>query len=101
MDRFLMQYLNNKCALTLHESVKKVVINFQQLIAPSLVFWVGKQIIPWFSLGASPLKTKSEYPGVGHLFLSKMQFSETIHFLKSTQMALELPKSLIFQKWPE
>ena len=35
MDWFLMQYLNNKYALTLHKSVKKVVLNFQQPIAPS------------------------------------------------------------------
>ena len=49
-------------------------------------------------LGTSPPETKSEYPGVGHLFLSKMQFSETTHFLKSTQMALESSKIDIFQK---
>ena len=36
MDRFLMQYISNKCALILHESVKKVVLNFQQPIAPPL-----------------------------------------------------------------
>ena len=28
MDRFLMQYINNKCALILRESVKKVVLDF-------------------------------------------------------------------------
>ena len=28
MDRFLMQYVSNKCALILHESVKKVVFDF-------------------------------------------------------------------------
>ena len=28
MDRFLMQYINNKCALILCESVKKVVLDF-------------------------------------------------------------------------
>ena len=34
MDRFLMQYLKNKCALTLRQCVKKVVLNFQWPIAP-------------------------------------------------------------------
>ena len=34
MDRFLMQYLNNKYSITLHESVKNVVLNFQQPVAP-------------------------------------------------------------------
>ena len=34
MDRFLMQYINNKCTLILHESVKKVVLNFWQPVAP-------------------------------------------------------------------
>ena len=29
MDRFLMQYISNKCTLILHESVKKVVLNFR------------------------------------------------------------------------
>ena len=28
MDRFLMQYISNKCALILRESVKKVVLDF-------------------------------------------------------------------------
>ena len=35
MDRFLMQYICNKCALILHESVKKVVLDFRQPIAPA------------------------------------------------------------------
>ena len=35
MDRFLMQYLNNKFALILRESVKKVVLDFQWPVAPS------------------------------------------------------------------
>ena len=30
MNRFLMQYISNKCALILHESVKKVVLNFRR-----------------------------------------------------------------------
>ena len=34
MDRFLIQYLNNKCALTLCQSVKKMVLDFQQPVAP-------------------------------------------------------------------
>ena len=43
MDRFLMQYLNNKYALTLHQCVKKVVLDFRQPVAPPLVFRIGKQ----------------------------------------------------------
>ena len=46
MDRFLMKYLNNKCALTLHESVKNVVLDFQWPVAPLKCFWIGKQIGP-------------------------------------------------------
>ena len=46
MDRFLMQYINNKCALILHESVKKVVLDFRRPVAPPYVFWIGKQIGP-------------------------------------------------------
>ena len=34
MGIFLMQYLNNKCALTLLESVRKVVLDFQWPVAP-------------------------------------------------------------------
>ena len=34
MDWFLMQYLNSKYALTLCESVKKVVHNFWQPMTP-------------------------------------------------------------------
>ena len=34
MDRFLMQYISNTCALILRESVKKVVLNFQGPVAP-------------------------------------------------------------------
>ena len=34
MDRFLMQYLNNKCTLILHESVKNVGLNFRRPVAP-------------------------------------------------------------------
>ena len=75
------------------ESVKKVVLNFRQLVTPPEVFWIGNQIGPWCSLGTCPPNTKTEYPGVGQLFLSKMQFSEGTHCLKSTQMALESSKS--------
>ena len=40
MDIFLMQYLNNKCAVTLHQSVKKVVVDFQWPAAPpSVLDW--------------------------------------------------------------
>ena len=46
MDRFLVQYLNNKGTLTLCEGVKKVVLDFRQPVAPPLVFWIGKQIGP-------------------------------------------------------
>ena len=34
MDRFLIQYISNKCTLILRESVKKVVLDFWQPIAP-------------------------------------------------------------------
>ena len=34
MARFLMQYISNKCALILHESVKNVVLNFRRPVAP-------------------------------------------------------------------
>ena len=34
MDRFLMQYINNKCALILRESVKNVVLDFRRPVAP-------------------------------------------------------------------
>ena len=34
MDRLLMQYISNKCALILRESVKKVVLDFQRPVAP-------------------------------------------------------------------
>ena len=37
MDRFLMQYINNKCALILREMVKKVVLDFQRPVAPPCV----------------------------------------------------------------
>ena len=46
MDRFLVPYLNNKCTLTLCESVKKVVLDFWQPVAPPYMFWIGKQIGP-------------------------------------------------------
>ena len=46
MDRFLMQYLNNKCTLILCESVKKAVLNFQGPVAPAEVFWIENQIGP-------------------------------------------------------
>ena len=41
MDRFLMDNFNNKCALTPHECVKKVVLDFQQPLAPPYVFHTG------------------------------------------------------------
>ena len=88
-----MQYISNNCTLILHESFKKVVLNFHPT-----KFWIGKQIGPWFSLGTSPPKTKSEYPGVVHPFPSKIQLSETTQFLKSTQTALESSKSDMFRK---
>ena len=62
------------------------------------MFWIGNQIGPWCSLGTCPPNTKTEYPGVGQPFLSKMRFSEGTHFLKSTQIALESSKSDICQK---
>ena len=44
MDRFLMQYINNKCALIIRESVKKVVLNFQEPIAPLKCFGLGNKL---------------------------------------------------------
>ena len=44
MDRFLMQYINNKCALILRESVKKVVLNFWRPVAPPYVFGLGNKL---------------------------------------------------------
>ena len=44
MDIFLMQYLNNKCSLTLHESVKKVVLDFRQPVAPPKCFGLGNKL---------------------------------------------------------
>ena len=41
-----MQYINNKCALIVRESVKNVVLDFQWPVAPPQVFWIGKQIGP-------------------------------------------------------
>ena len=38
MDRFLMQYINNKCALILCESVK-VVLYFQRSTPLSVLDW--------------------------------------------------------------
>ena len=58
MDWFLMQYINNKGTLIFRESVKNVVLNIWRPLAPPKVFWIGKQIGTWFSLGTSPSKTK-------------------------------------------
>ena len=44
MDRFLMQYINNKCALIIRESVKKVVLNFRRPIAPLKCFGLGNKL---------------------------------------------------------
>ena len=44
MDRFLMQYISNKCHLLLRESVKKVVLNFQRPIAPPKCFGLGNKL---------------------------------------------------------
>ena len=44
MDTFLMQYISNKCALILHESVKKVVLDFRRPIAPLKCFGLGKKL---------------------------------------------------------
>ena len=43
MDRFFMQYINNKCALILPESVKKVVLDFQWPVA-SHCFGLGNKL---------------------------------------------------------
>ena len=45
MGIFLMQCLNNKCALTLCESVKKVVLNFWQPVAPPKCFGLGNKLV--------------------------------------------------------
>ena len=66
-----------------------------------LSLWIGKQIGPWFSLGTSPPKTKLIRGVMITPSLRKLWFSETTHFLKSTQMALESSKIDIFHKWPE
>ena len=42
MDRFLMQYINNKCTLILCESVKKVVLDFRWPVAPR--FGLGNKL---------------------------------------------------------
>ena len=34
MDRFLMQYLNNKCTLTLHKSLQKLYLTWQPVAPP-------------------------------------------------------------------
>ena len=39
-----MQYLNNKCALTLHQCVKKVVLDFRQSVAPPKYFGLGNKL---------------------------------------------------------
>ena len=39
-----MQYLNNKYTLTLCESVKKVVLDFQQPVAPPKCFGLGIEL---------------------------------------------------------
>ena len=44
MDRFLVQYLNNKCTLTLCESVKKVVLDFRRPVAPPKCFELGNKL---------------------------------------------------------
>ena len=65
---------------------------------PPKCFGLGIELAHVCSLRTCPPKTKSEYSGEGHPFLSKMQFSEGTLFLKSTQMALESSKSDIFLK---
>ena len=42
MDRFVVQYLNNKCTLTLCESVKKVVLDFRWPV--SKCFGLGNKL---------------------------------------------------------
>ena len=44
MDRFLIEYMSNKCTLILHESVKKVVLNFRQPVAPPKCFGLGNKL---------------------------------------------------------
>ena len=44
MDRFFMQYLNNKYAITLRESVKNVVLDFQWPAALPKCFGLGNKL---------------------------------------------------------
>ena len=44
MDRFLMQYPNNKYALTLRKSVKKVILEFQWPVATPKCFGLGNKL---------------------------------------------------------
>ena len=44
MDRFLMQYISKKCTLILYESVKKVVLDFRQPVAPPKCFGLGNKL---------------------------------------------------------
>ena len=44
MDIFLMQCPNNECTLILCESVKKVVLDFQQPVAPPKCFGLGNKL---------------------------------------------------------
>ena len=56
MDRFLMQYINNKCALILHESVKNVVLDFRRPESTPLSVLDWETNWPMISLGTSPPK---------------------------------------------
>ena len=44
MARFLMQYISNKYALILRESVKKVVLDFRRPIAAPKCFGLGNKL---------------------------------------------------------
>ena len=44
MDRFLMQYLNNKSTLTLCESVKNVVLDIWRPVAPLKCFGLQNKL---------------------------------------------------------
>ena len=44
MDRFLMQYISNKCTFTLHQSVKNVVLDFRWPVAPPKCFALANKL---------------------------------------------------------
>ena len=56
MDRFLMQNICNKYALILRESVKKVVLDLRQPVAPTKCFELGNKLAHNLAWGPLLLK---------------------------------------------